>query len=734
MKLSLSWIFDYIDGDWKNIDVAQLVHTFNTTTAEIEHAYPLALNLDQLSLVHVSSAGNEQVVAESQEWGTTYTLPARADAKEGSYYFVHKKEGMVVWARLADFGGQKEGLMPVVSCADDCKAGSWKKEIASQDYILDIDNKSITNRPDLWSHRGFAREIAAILDLPFKDFGPFLADKPVVDYSVKAPGTKLHPFTVIVEDQQACPRFAGIYISDIGNRPSLIAIAARLARVDSKPIDMLVDLTNYVMLDMSQPMHAFDAEKLSAPTIIPRFAKNGEKLTLLDGQIITLTAQDFMITDGAQSIALAGVMGGKSTGVSLVTTKIFLEAASFNPNMIRLSALRHKVRTDASARFEKSLDPNQNLLAIKRFLKLLDENNISYTAAPEIISLGQYAHDSTIEIVHSYIEKRLGVAIASEFIIATLEKIGFSVASYPQDNDLLYIITVPSFRGTKDVVQKEDILEEVVRFFGFENIPYQLPEKKMEIADSASVYRLRDIKNYMAYTIAMHEIASYGFFDESYLNELGYKPVDMVTLKNPVSQNWQHLVTTLIPHMLQAVQENSANNDHLRFFEWARIWHAQNNEVIEKRFLVSIAYDASATMSFYEAKAWYEGLFHMLDLCVTWQKASACDVWYDSTQTAYIMHNGTRIGVLGRLSQQYLQKISDKGAAFIAELDGDFLLAYKAAHRPFKPLAKFPHISLDVSALVPLSVSVSDLTMAIEKSDPTIVSVGLVDVFEKPEW
>ncbi len=734
MKLSLSWIFDYIDGDWKNIDIDQLVHKFNTITAEIEHMHKISFDLDEFTLVHVSSVGSDQVVADSQEWGAEFILPARADANQGLYYLVRKAQGTVEWAIMKDWGANKEGLIGALSCGNSCNDGGWKKDLATTDYIFDVDNKSITNRPDLWCHRGFAREIAAILNLPFKDFDPFLADKPIADYETKSEGTEEHPFTLISEDQKACPRFAGLYIPEINNQPSLIWMAAKLIRVDSKPIDLLVDLTNYVMLDMSQPMHAFDADKLASHIIVPRFAKNGEKLELLDGQTITLTSDDFVITDNAQTVALAGVMGGKKTGVSAETKSIFLEAASFNPSMVRTTALRHKVRTDSSARFEKSLDPNQNVLAIRRLLKLLDDNQIAYTAAPEIASLGEYFPDSTIEVTHKYIEKFLGVEVASDFIVKTLEKIEFKVEKYEQD-ELLYIVTVPSFRGTKDVIQKQDILEEVVRFFGFGNIPLVLPAKQMSVSDLGPLNRLRAIKNHMAFANSMHEIASYGFFDESYLKELGYQPKDMVTLKNPVSQNWQHLVTTLIPHMLKAVQENSATEDQLRFFEWARTWNVQGNDVIERRTVTSIAYDANGKMSFYDAKALYDGLFHMLELPITWAKAEKPDSpWYDSSQKAYIMHEGNKVGTFGRLAQTFLDKVSEKGNAFICELDGDFLLSYNAPTQKYKALPKFPHISLDISAMMPLSVTVDSFKQAIAQSDNHIVSVKLVDIFEKPEW
>ncbi len=734
MKLSLSWIFDYIDADWLTFDMNELVYKFNTTTAEIEHLHEVRFNLDEFTLVEVSSVGADQVIASSLEWAGEYILPARADAKAKNLYLIRKAEGVITWATMRDWGAAKDGLINAVSCPNDHRDGSWKNHIVAHDYILEVDNKSITNRPDLWCHRGFAREIAAILDVPFKDFEPFLAQKKVTNHEQQAEATDDNPFTITLPDNKACSRFAGLYIPEIKNQSSLLWIASRLLRVDSKPIDMIVDLTNYVMLDMSQPMHAFDAAKLPSNAIALRFAKRGEKLVLLDGQKVELAADDFVITDGARPVALAGIMGGADTAVSADTRSLFLEAASFNPSMVRISALNHKIRTDASARFEKSLDPNQNLLAIRRLLKLLDDANISYQASSTIASVGQYFQDSIIDVPHAYIEKLIGVEIAPEFVKNCLEKIDFGVESSIAEEEIIYAVRIPTFRGTKDVINKEDVVEEVIRFFGYDNIPLKLPSKQMQVSDLSPVYRLREIKNHMAFALKMREIDSYSFFDEAYLQKLSWEPKNPAVLKNPISQNWQHLATSLVPHLLNAIEVN-ATHDQLRFFEWARLWNVENQTINEQRCLASCMYDAKGKMSFYDAKELISSLFHMLQLPIEWQKSEVADFpWYDSTQTAFIMHEGNRIGTLGSIDTGFLKKIVDQGSAFVCELDGDFLLAYNAPLEKFNALPKFPNITLDISARVPLSVTVHGFKGAVQQADSHIVLVDLVDVFQNADW
>ena len=260
MKVSIASVFDHINTDWRKINIANLVSKFNQTTAEIERWYPITIDLKNLTLVHVTSIG-KQCKAHSPELKKTIMLSLRPDAKRHDWYFATKKGKEYHWATSLDLGGEKEMLLPALRVSSSDQKGGWKKSFETKDFILEVDNKSITHRPDLWGYRGFAREIAAILDKKLKPFEQFLAKKTVKPFASKAAKAKTFPFTIGIEDPKRTKRFSGFYIPEIAHTPSLLWMVARLSRVDARSIDALIDMTNYVMLDTSQPMHVFDADK-----------------------------------------------------------------------------------------------------------------------------------------------------------------------------------------------------------------------------------------------------------------------------------------------------------------------------------------------------------------------------------------------------------------------------------------------------------------------------------------
>src|SRR5579859_5302037 len=423
MKLSIAWIFDHIKTDWKQVDIPDLLKKFNLMTAEIEHSYKVALDLSLFSIWQVTDVKSDKVVVFSTEWDKEFSFNKRSDAHPGNMFLITQKG----WATVEDLKSEKEGLFPALTMTDNQMAGAWKNDIETEDIILEIDNKAITNRPDMWSHRGFAREMAAILNVELKSLDHFLSKHQVKHYEDVVAATPQEPFSVAVKNHTLCKHYAGLYVEEIEAAPSLLWMAYRLARIDARPISAIVDITNYVMFDIGQPMHAFDAQKISTKKIEVTLASSGQHITLLDGSKVELTSQDVVITDSRQPIALAGIMGGASTGVNADTESVFLEAACFDASHIRKTSSRLKIRTEASARFEKMLDPNLNLIAINRFLKLMHESAISMKVSDPIITLGSPPHTHIVEISHQFIESRLGVRIKPDQVKSILEKIDFIV-------------------------------------------------------------------------------------------------------------------------------------------------------------------------------------------------------------------------------------------------------------------------------------------------------------------
>jgi phenylalanyl-tRNA synthetase beta chain len=725
MKISIAWVFDHIDtrsisGNWQSIDMIDLINRFNQTTAEIEHYQKIFVPVDTLRLAQVQAYDNTSCSVRD-ETGTVHALPMRTGIEIGAWYLITVNP---TWATLADVGGSRDTILPALMMQESTAAG-WKKQFEQTDYIITVDNKSITHRPDMWCHRGFAREIAALLNLPLKPLKDFLAPAEVKTYKTQSVRDETDPWFFAIQANN-CSRFAVHHIDAITYAPSLLWMAHRLARVDAKAIDAIVDTTNYVMFDIGQPMHAFDADTLIDDKLLVRTAHAGEQLITLDGQKIEFTSKDLVVADGQQPVALAGIMGSLHSSVTMTTKSVMLESACFDATTIRHNAARHKIRTEASARFEKSLDPNQNIYAIKRFLALLKDSVFVQRQEAIIISLGDLAVPQSIEISHALIEQKLGVSIAPTFVVDTLRKLDFEVT---QVGDV-YRITIPTFRGTKDIGIKEDIVEEVGRYFGYAQIPSVLPTIQTKPTELHATTRLYAIKQFFAYSCHMRELYNYALFDESFLRSIEWQPTDTLRVLDPVSENWQRLVTSLIPHLFKSIAQNAAEHDLLRFFEFGRVWQSE----IEEKKLAGIMFDKKNSIDFYDAKKSIDQLYSILRLPIAWLKIDKPhEPWFAPYQTASLVHDGKQIGMVGKVNPAFLSKITE-GDAFIFELDGNFLLHGTSRVQKYQPISKFPDVLRDVSLFMPLQTQVTDILKTLERIDERIVSVTLIDFFERAEW
>src|SRR5579885_942073 len=717
MKLSIAWIFDHIDAPCQSVDMQTLVNKCIQTTAELEKWYKVSFDASSFTLAQVLKRIENGLIVKSSEWGKEVELPVRIDAVMGQWYLIKKNDSSYSWASMKDLGSTaKEHLIPALYCTESDCAGAWKKQVEAEDYVIELDNKSLNHRPDLWGHRGFAREVAAMFDLPLKPLDQFISECSIKQFGSDKTG-KADGFALSNKAPQGCKRISGMYINQIEYRPSLIWMAHRLCRVDSRPIDAIVDATNYVMFDTSQPLHAFDAGKISNKLIEPRFARKKEKLLLLDGTILELNDQDLVITDGSKPLALAGIMGGAESGVSAATRSLFVESACFDATTIRLSAGRHKLRTEASTRFEKSLDPAQITIGIQRFARLLSDAQIPMQTNQEIIVLGEAPKNPVIELSHVFIEKRLGTSVQSNQIISVLEKLEFKVIC----KDDSYSVTVPTFRATKDIAIKEDIIEEIGRSIGYSTIEPKIPYVESKPSDLTPVMRLRLIKNVMAHALAMRELYTYAFFDEQFLHQLQWQPAadEVVSVLDPVSENWRRLVTSLIPHMINAVHQNVADYHALRFFEWGRIWHKSGKSVTEKKVLSGIIFDKK-NIDFYSGKELLQRLFTALNLPVTWHSVERVEQpWFRQYQTADIMFENKKIGRAGSVNQLFLHPVAE-GDAFVFELDGDFLLSFKRSTIQYKAASKYPDVIRDVSMLIPNKFTADEIINRITQTDEHI--------------
>lgn len=735
MKLSLRWIFDHIATSWNEHSIQDLVACITSTIAEVELFEFYQLDFSLFTIIKVVDVAPDSIIGFSQEYQHSIALTPRDDIQAQGLYLVKKTKGKWSWATAADFKAQKEGLLPALTIPEDQIVGAWKTAIEQDDYIFTIANTALTHRPDLWSHRGFAREIAVLLSCPLRDEQHFFTDYEIKfeqhdEYTTAADNVT---FGIATSN---CKRLAGLSIAALENKPSLLDVAYRLLRIDGKPINTIVDFTNYVMYDIGQPMHAFDAARLATKKIIATQVAHPQSMLLLDGQEITVSAEDLIISDGQQPVALAGIMGGQSSAISSKTRSIIIEAATFDASTIRKSSLHFKLRTEASTRFEKSLDSEQPPKALLRFLHLLEKNNISYQTHDPITCLGSAYSPIIITFEHGFIEKKIGARITELFVVKTLESLGFPV-KITNKTEIQYTVTVPSWRA-KDVTIAEDLVEEVVRFYGFHQIAYELPQLPTKPMPWVHTQKKRTLKQLLAYHGLMREVQNYAFYDVEFLLLIGWQPRAAFSLKNPISEHMTQLVTSLIPHLCKTVYHNKKQHDTLHFFECNKIWptksFADSTSVDEQLSIAGIFYDEKNPVDFYQKKEILINVLASIGVNMRWVKTeSELPIWYHPYKTAALMHEQTVIGYAGCVNPGFLLRFLS-GDAFIFELNAGYLMEIQPKHITMESLAKYQDTWRDISMFIPASLYFEQIMSTIKAVSSLIFDVALIDFFQKPEW
>lgn len=746
MKLSLRWIFDHIDARYQDHDAQHIVVEFNKKVAEIDGVCKLSWDLSSFFLGRIKAIADAVVTltvpelkADIQVPFTKAVLDMHNQKSAHEAFLIRKTDKGYRFAIMLDFDVDKEGIVPPVYATEDQMA-SWRSEFEADDVILDVDNKSITHRPDMWSHRGFAREIAAYLGLALKPEETLIKNLPVLHEASAIKGSQTNKISVHNTVPQTCFRFTGLYFDAIAQRPGDLLVTSRLLKIGNRPISGLVDMTNYLMNDWGQPVHAYDADTIKDSALTIRMAAPDERMDLLYDESITLSQQDMVIADASRPLCLAGVRGGADSGVSASTQRIFFEAATFDAGSVRRSAQRHKTRTDSSTRFEKTLDRNLPPVAIMRFIKLLKEKGFEFSHADEIISVGSQAQHLVLEVTHDFLVSRMGVPLSSEQIVSLLQRLEFKVLmSQSADGGIVFLITVPTFRSSKDIKIKEDILEEVVRSYGFERIPLQMPQLARMPHPLHELDREHQLKRVCAFGAGMIEQQNYSLYDESFLRVLDYAPQTAVQLQNPISENLYRMITSLIPGLVKNVHDNHVMHDELAFFELGRVWQPSGEDAVERKMLAGIFFKKRASVDFYKHKAIVNDVLHAQGFrqeAVAWTQAQQHEPWYMPYQTASLHYADMLIGYAGKANGAFLDKlgVNVPCEAFIFEIDADFLLGKNPPHHRFAHISKFQDTYLDISAFVPRSTTVERVSGMLQAVSPSIYRVELVDFFEKDEW
>lgn len=595
------------------------------------------------------------------------------------------------------------------------------------DVRLNIDNKSITHRPDLWGHVGFAREIAGLMGKEFK--------KPV-DASILSNITSKDSLKVSIKNKEAAPRYSAMVVKNIKIGPSPDWLKSAVTALGMRPISNIVDITNFVMAEIGEPMHAFDRKKLKGDEIIIRLAARDEKITTLDGRSHDLTPEDIVIADVSGPIALAGVMGGGNSEVEDSTTEIVLEAATFNPVNIRKTAQRFDSRTEAAMRFEKTLSPEITVDALARCYELIKEIIPGSEAVTGIVDdYPTPVKRAEIDITSEYIRQRIGQNIDDNSIVKTLTSLQFEV----KNNNGNMHVTAPHFRSTKDISMKDDIVEEVGRVFGYRNIDPTPPFVACEPpAKNLFRYFEREVKNILTGSFSMTEVSGYSFTNEETLNTLNVNEDKELRLRNPLSMDIDRLRRSIIPNIMNFIKYNQRFHDNFDIFELGRVYlkeDRKSSDLVSENFRTAgtVFMKKPETPVFYEAKAIAAGLLEKLRI-KNYKLIPASDSlppYAHPGRSMKIEVEGKNAGLIFEVHPETALAFEFTGKA--AAFDIDLNILFNAEKNPvkFKELQKYPEVPFEISVVADKKTYSEDILNLVLKSDRNrIVEAKVISVYE----
>ncbi|MDE5539288.1 MAG: phenylalanine--tRNA ligase subunit beta, partial [Bacilli bacterium] len=555
-----------------------------------------------------------------------------------------------------------------------------KEYLPIDDIIVEIDNKSLTNRPDLWGHYGIAREICAITEhelLPL-EIEEIVNDKEDLD--------------IVINNPELCYRYCGLKLENIKNNKTPLAMQIFLYYVGMRSISLLVDVTNYLMLELGQPMHAFDARVVK--NIEVGLAKAGDKYTTLDGTERTLTDEMLMIKNGDKYFGIAGVMGGLDSEILSDTTSTFIESATFNAGSIRRCAVKLGLRTEASARYEKSLDPNMTDLAIKRLVYLLRQENPEMIIASNLTDI----YPSPVTEENIVLDKKtlsiyMGRELADSQVKTILETLGFKIEVKEQE----YVVTVPTYRATKDIKIKEDLIEEIARIYGLENFePKPLKLDLIPTVHENIFDQEYQAKKLLATKFDMNEVHSYLWYDTNTLKELGIEK-DNVKLIGKESNNI--LRDDMSFSLMNIVRENFKNYANFKIFEIGTI--IQNNQ--NQRVLSIILTDEEKKLEsiYNKAKEVVKYLFKVLKHKeVVFNNNVNEKGYYDEVLGKIIMVDDTRIGEINVLNKACTNKLCKKKCIVTVDIDFDKFVNIAKKDILAQEVSKYPTVTLDYTVVI----------------------------------
>ena len=589
------------------------------------------------------------------------------------------------------------------------------------DYILDL---SITpNRADALSMRGLTYELGALYNnkVNFNDV------KKEENYEA----TSLQ----VAVESDSCRNYVGQIVKNVEVKSSPLWLQTRLMNSGIRPINNIVDITNYVLLEFGQPMHAFDKD-LVGDKIVVRDAKEGEVLETLDGEERKLQTTDLVITDGTRAIALGGVMGGKNTEVSEETKNIILESAYFNPTSVRRTSAAHGLRSDSSARFEKGIDPNMQKAALARAVELILE--LCPNAVVESsVGVVNKEEEKVVEITTSYINNYLGITLSTEEIVSILEGLSFTVEVTGEN----LVVKVPTRRP--DISIKQDLVEEVIRIYGYDNLASTLPKfsKTTKGGLTYSQRMVRDLRAVYA-SLGFNDTINYSLVSEEEATEYTLEDHHKVRLLMPMTETHSTLRQSLVPGLLNTVQYNVARKQKdLKLFEIGRVFFGSGDDNIQPKETLYLSaaltgeeratkwLKESSALDFFAAKGYLEVVFERLGLDekVTYKKSTLEGMHPGRFAEVYLGEK--RIGFIGEVHPQVADKLG-LNKTYVFEINLDEVISESKVRPKYEEVTKYPEITRDIAMLVDVKDEYQNIYNVVESVNSKLISkVELFDLY-----
>lgn len=761
MKISLNWLREFVNIP-KDIDAKKLAMLFTIRTAEVEgvenqaedfekivvgqileiHPHPNAdkLRITKTSVGKLSKEPLQIVCGGTNLYEGQYVAVAMVGAKvrwhgEGEPIVLEpakirgeESHGMIcAGEEIGVEQGEGGGERPILDLsAMKPEPGMGMAELLEKDdTILTVDNKSLTHRPDLWGHYGIAREVAAITNEKLKP----------LKISVKFPA-KGEAVNVEVKNAELCPRYIGIKIDGIKVEPSPTWLQKKLRAVGYRPINNIVDITNLVMAELGQPLHAFDATKIEGGIVV-RTAKDGEKITTLDGIERKLSKEMLVIADHKKAVAIAGVMGGNNSEIDENSTSIILESANFHPSSVRKTSVKLGLRTEAVQRFEKSLDPHLAQTAAHRATELILEICPDAKIAGQQTDIQNFSDKNTaVQVDLERVFSKIGVEIPVKEVIKMLEKLEFIVSETAKKT---IKVEIPTFRATKDISIEDDLVEEIARLYGYENIVPLLPELPIKLPmENRERTKKHFARQILAQGLGFDEVYNYSFYSINDIHKSLLPEELHIKVQNYLSEDQTHLRVSLMPNLLKNITNNLKHCSRFKLFEIGRTYEdLQEYFPKEEKKISGVIVQSSKDKGevFYEAKGALEAFLKAFRIPGLEMRRgeSLCTYGHPGRYAGYYLKkNGEEIARVFELHPLVAKNHDlDRAKVGIFEINFTKLMQVESKEIKYKPVAKFPGITLDISILVGKKTEIGTVHKTIQNAEKQLIKeISLFDIYE----